>query len=122
MEFFDPKLEYLLSTLHDLSLVMEDFPEPVLRSGLLRKDDTDAYLAVVDRMYRGEPPQGSFRCYDPKGELLRYSLNYVVNRDEFGHPVEVTGDFIIQSETKIDTDLPLEEKPTAQNTVLVQLP
>lgn len=118
MEFFDPKLEYLLSSLHNLSLVMENFPEPVLTSGLLCEDDTDAYLAVVDRMYKGEPPQGSFRCYDPKGELLRYSLNYVVNRDEFGNPIEITGDFIIQSETKIDTELPLAEKTTTQKVVL----
>lgn len=106
MEFFDPKLAHLLSSLHNLSLVMENFPETVLSSGLLCAEDTEAYLTVVDRMYKGEPPQGSFRCYDPKGALLRYSLNYVVIRDAFGNPIEVTGDFIIQTETSLTETAP----------------
>ncbi len=120
MEFFDPKLEHILSSLHNLSLVMENFPESVVSSGWLCEADTDAYLAVVDRMYKGEPPEGSFRCYDPKGTLLRYSLNYVVTRDVYGAPLEVTGDFIIQSETDLIELAPCvtTQTPSAQPAVL----
>ncbi len=120
MEFFDPKLEHILSSLHNLSLVMEDYPESVVSSGWLCAEDTDAYLAVVDRMYKGEPPEGSFRCYDPKGALLRYSLNYVVTRDVYGAPLEVTGDFIIQSETDLIEPAPCTttQEPAAQPAVL----
>lgn len=100
MEFFDPALE---SEFH-MSMVMENFPEPVFTYNYICEDDVDDYLAVVDRMYKGLPPEGSFRFYNLKGELLRYCVNYVVNRDESGDPIEVLGDFIIQSETKIDPE------------------
>lgn len=115
MEFFDPVLE---SEFH-MSMVMENFPDPVFSYNYICEDDVDDYLAVVDRMYKGLPPQGSFRFYDPKGELLRYSVNYVVNRDEMGEPMEVLGDFIIQSETKIDPETStLSNTDTKQKTVL----
>ncbi|WP_409969072.1 histidine kinase [Bengtsoniella intestinalis] len=101
MEFFDPAME---SEFH-MSMVMENFPEPVFTYNYLCEDDKDDYIAVIERMYRGEPPEGSFRFYSLQGELLRYTANYVVNRDEVGNPVEVNGDFIIQSETKIDPEV-----------------
>lgn len=100
-EFFDPAIE---DKFH-MTMVMENFPEPVLTFNYLCEEDKDDYLAVVDRMYKGEPPQGSFRFYDLKGELLRYTVNYVVNRDSEGAPIDVIGDFIIQSDTKVEPEV-----------------
>lgn len=105
MELFNPELEQF-----NLSMSMENYPEQVLTSGVLCEDDVEAYLKTVERMYKGEPPEGTFRCYDPNGELLRYTVNYVVHRDENDLPIEVSGDFIIQSDTNIDT--PLETQST----------
>ncbi len=97
MTIFDPTLEEFLP------VVMDDFPKDVLHSGWLHKPDTEAYLRVVDRMYKGEPPEGEFRFLSPEGELLLYTLNYVVNRDEQGAPFEISGDFIIQSDLTVKT-------------------
>lgn len=97
IQLYDPELEK-----YNMSMVMENFPEQVLKSGYIYEEDKEIYMNVVNRMYRGEPPEGSFRFYDPNGELLTYSLYYVVNRDELGEPIEISGDFIIQSEAKLE--------------------
>ncbi len=96
MEFFDPWLE---SDCH-MALVMENYPDPVFQYNYIFEDDVDAFLTTVERMYQGKPPEGSFRFYTLDGELVRYSVNYVVNRDAGGNPVEIVGDFIIQPEQK----------------------
>ncbi|MFI3228119.1 MAG: histidine kinase [Clostridia bacterium] len=96
IQLFDPELEK-----YNMAMTMENFPETVIKSGYVYEDDIDAYLETIDRMYKGKSPEGSFRFYDPQGELLTYTVNYVVHRDELGEPIEVSGDFIIQSETKM---------------------
>ncbi len=113
-EFFDSTIE----TVDHLPLVMENFPEPVLRSTHLCESDHFDYLQVVERMYRGEPAQGSFRFYSPKGELLRYTPSYIVTRDANGAPIAVDGDFVIQTEVKIDTDKPTQTADATQKTAL----
>lgn len=100
MEFFDPALE---NEFH-MTMVMEDYPNSVFDYDYIYPDDVDDFLQVADRMYKGLPPEGSFRFYNLQGEPLRYTVNYVVNRDESGAPITVVGDFIIQSETKFDMD------------------
>lgn len=103
-EFFDPEMERN----YHMPTVMENFPDSVLQYNYICEDDIDVYVKSVERMYQGLPPEGSYRFYDPKGELLRYTVNYVVNRDESGAPIQVVGDYILQPEPRVA----LEESAT----------
>lgn len=76
MEFFGPIREEF-----QLPPVMENFPQPVLDGGNILPEDLPAYRRMIDRMYKGEPPAESFRCYTPAGNILKYAVNYVVNRN-----------------------------------------
>ncbi|MFI3170699.1 MAG: histidine kinase, partial [Faecalibacterium sp.] len=89
MEFFGPIREEF-----QLPPVMENFPQPVLDGGNILEEDLSSYRRMVDRMYQGEPPEDSFRCHTPAGNILKYAVNYVVSRNEDGTPKEIMGDFI----------------------------
>ncbi|MFI3228239.1 MAG: histidine kinase [Clostridia bacterium] len=89
MEFFGPIREEF-----KLPPVMENFPQPVLDGGNILEEDLPSYRRMIDRMYKGEPPEDSFRCHTPAGNILKYVVNYVVKRDENGAPKEVMGDFV----------------------------
>ncbi len=115
MEFFDPWLE---SDCH-IALVMENYPDPVFEYNYIFEDDVNVFLATVERMYQGKPPEGSFRFYTLDGELVRYSINYVVNRDAEGNPVEIIGDFIIQPEQKIVIDEDSPDSPEPKQKVVL---
>ncbi len=93
IEFFNS----IPNAIYNTPMVMENFPDPLFDYPFIYEEDIEEYKLMIQRMYKGEHPQGSIRFYDPKGELLRYNVNYVVNRDQEGEPVEVNGDFIIQS-------------------------
>lgn len=69
IEFFGPIAEQF-----KLPPMMENFPEPVLAGGMLLKEDLPGYLRMVERMYRGDPPAGSFRSYTPEGDILEYAV------------------------------------------------
>lgn len=112
IEFFGPIAEQF-----HLPPVMENFPEPVLVGGMLLEEDLPAYHRMVDRMYRGDPPRGTFRSYTPEGDILQYTVNYVVKRDENGEPIELIGDFVNQTNTSTVSEE--EVKKNSQNHVLV---
>lgn len=112
IEFFGP-----ISEQFGLPPVMENFPEPVLAGGMLLEEDLPGYMSMVERMYRGDPPSGHFRSYTPEGDILEYTVNYVVNRDETGAPIELIGDFINRKGSADDSGE--EQKKQSQNKVLV---
>ncbi len=100
IEFFNPEIE----TSDGIPLILENYPESLFQYGYLYEEDKAAFVQAVERMYQGEPPQGRFRFYDYNRDLAWYRVNYVVNRDGNGVPIEVIGDFYIESETTIDTE------------------
>ncbi len=120
IEFFGPIMEQF-----QLPEMMENFPEPVIAGGLLLKEDMEAYLQMVDRMYKGEPPSGFFRSYTPSGDILGYNVNYTVKYDKDGQPEALIGDFICK-EDAAKKAVPAEKENAAlavsgggKNTVLV---
>ncbi|WP_409968970.1 histidine kinase [Bengtsoniella intestinalis] len=94
MEFFGPIREEF-----QLPPVMENFPQPVLDGGNILEEDLPSYRRMIDRMYKGEPPEDAFRCFTPAGNILKYMVNYVVSRNEDGSPKEIMGDFVHVDET-----------------------
>ncbi len=119
IEFFGPIMEQF-----QLPEMMENFPEPVIAGGMILKEDMPAYLLMVERMYKGEPPAGFFRSYTPAGDILGYTVNYTVKYDENGQPEALVGDFICKEDSstqpasapaKVELDTP----PDGKNKVLV---
>ncbi|MFI3238713.1 MAG: histidine kinase [Lachnospiraceae bacterium] len=98
MEFFGPIREEF-----QLPPVMENFPQPVLEGGNILEEDLPSYCRMVDRMYKGEPPEDSFRCHTPAGNILKYTVNYVVSRNDDGTAKEIMGDFI-----HVDENIPVQ--------------
>ncbi|MFI3325749.1 MAG: histidine kinase [Clostridia bacterium] len=107
MEFFGPIREEF-----QLPPVMENFPEPVLKGGNILEEDLPDYRCMIDRMYRGEPPQDSFRCYTPAGNIIKYTVNYVVSRNDDGTPKEIMGDFV-----HVEENIPMLSSQPATNDV-----
>lgn len=115
IEFFGPILEQF-----KLPNIMENFPEPVIAGGMILEEDLEGYLAMVERMYRGDAPSGTFRTYTPTGDILRYGVNYTVIRDKDGAPEEIIGDFINTKENPVDTIVKTTSPShSSENTVLV---
>ncbi len=110
MEFFGPIMEQF-----KLPEMMENFPDPVIAGGMILEEDLADYLAMVERMYKGEPPTGFFRSYTPNGDILGYTVNYTVKLDEDGQPSEIIGDFI-NKQADIPDHVPMEQiQPAAEN-------
>lgn len=98
-----------IGPIHDHFVVnskMVDYPNEVISSGVLHKDDIDIFRNLVQKMYQGEPPMDVFRAYDPDGRILWYKVEYVVHRNELGVPIEIIGEFLnIQKTVELESQL-----------------
>lgn len=94
--FFGPIFESF-----KLNPIIRDYPQPVIDSGVLHKDDVDVFKRMVSAMYEGqESTTEVFRVWTDVGEVRWYSVRYTVIRDEQGIVRELIGEFVNEQEKK----------------------
>lgn len=99
--FFGPILDQF-----GLEPVMINYPEPVLEADVLHGEDLIAFKQMVESMYKGEKANGTFRARTATGQELWYTIEYVVNTDEDGKPIELIGEFVnVQDKVELEKQL-----------------
>lgn len=95
-------ISFIGSVQDDFSVqsIVKNFPQEIIESGVIYKDDIEQYKKVVEKMYLGENTTEVFRSYTTDEKLLWYQVRCVGYRDYNGELVEVIGEFVNVQEKK----------------------
>lgn len=89
---------------------VENYPDNILKLGVIHEDDIDIFLHVVEKMYQGITTNETFRSFRTDGEALWYQVRCVANRDSNGNPIEVIGEFVnVQDKKELEIKLRTDE-------------